>query len=88
MLRKARLDGEGFLLIADTDTGQGLASGVQYELLHRGASKSNAYMCVMLSDCKMSRDLEATNGPRNKPGSISWHSRRISYLERCLNVSN
>ena len=38
-------------------------------------------MCVMSSELRVSRDLDAEKGPRRRPGRISWHSRRISYLD-------
>lgn len=37
-------------------------------------------MCVIPSSTSVSNDLDAINGPRYNPGSIFWHSLRISYL--------
>jgi len=39
-------------------------------------------MCVMSSELSVSRDLDAEKGPSRSPGRISWHSRRISYLDQ------
>jgi hypothetical protein len=38
------------------------------------------YMWVIFRFRRVSRDFEAMNGPRRRPGRISWHSWRISYL--------
>ena len=37
-------------------------------------------MWVTPSDWRVFRSLEACSGPSKRPGSISWHCLRISYL--------
>jgi len=49
---------------------------------------AEAYICVMFRDWSFSRDLETWNGPSNNPGAITWHSRRISYLDWMYGVGD
>ncbi len=73
-LGEARAHGEGLLRIADAD-----AVGRVSRPFAGGKGKQTD-MCVMPRLSRVGSDLEATKGPSSRPGRISWHSRRISYL--------
>jgi len=76
VVRKAGSDRECLFGIANADTAR------EHESHAIQAREMAIYMWVTPKLTSVSSDLEATNGPRRRPGRISWHSLRISYLQK------
>src|SRR5260221_8044914 len=73
---KASLTSRMQTLYAGT-TRSGKVKGDVYE---RGHERRDAYMCEMQSSLSEVKFFETWNGPSRRPGRISWHWCRMSYL--------
>lgn len=81
---ESRTNRERFLDIANADSGSGTAKREGRKRLRFCADgvggRQDAYMCEMPSSLREARSLETWKGPSRRPGRISWHWCRMSYL--------